>query len=196
MFFLRVQISAKKPSTPFLAYYFTYLCRGFLYNYPVIYNLIMPIQAGQQAPDISLVDSDKKMHRLSEYRGKNVVLLFFPAAFTGVCTKEMCQTRDELSFYNDVNASVFGISVDLPFALAKFKELNQINFTLLSDFNKEAISAYQVKYDEWIAGLKGVAKRSAFVIDKNGIVQFAQVLEQAGDFPDLEGVKKTLSSLK
>lgn len=155
----------------------------------------MAISEGQKAPDFTLVDSDKKPHKLSDYRGKKVVLLFFPAAFTGVCTKEMCQTRDELFLYNNMDASVFGISVDLPFALGKFKELNNLNFTLLSDFNKEAISAFGIKYDEWIAGLKGVAKRSAFVIDKEGTVRFAHVLEQAGDFPDLDGVKRTLSEL-
>ena len=94
-----------------------------------------------------------------------------------------------------MNAVVFGISVDGPFSLGKFKELNNLDFTLLSDFNKEAITAFGVKYDEWILGLKGIAKRSSFVIDKEGVVQFAQVLEQAGDFPDLEGVKQTLSGL-
>ncbi len=156
----------------------------------------MSVTVGQNAPDFTLVDSDKNPHKLSDYRGKNVVLLFFPAAFTGVCTKEMCQTRDELSLYNDMNATVFGISVDMPFSLGKFKEVNNLNFTLLSDFNKEAITSFGVKYDEWISGLKGVAKRSAFVVDKEGTVRFAQVLEKAGDYPDLEGVKKTLSELK
>lgn len=155
----------------------------------------MALKIGDHAPDFSLVDTEKKSHKLSDYRGKNIVLLFFPAAFTGVCTKEMCQTRDELSFYNRLNAQVFGISVDLPFSLGKFKELNNLSFSLLSDFNKEAITAYGNKYDEWIVGLKGVAKRSAFVIDKEGIVRFAQVLEVAGDFPDLDGVKKTVSEI-
>lgn len=155
----------------------------------------MPLSIGQKAPDFALIDSDKKLHKLSAYQGKNVVLLFFPAAFTGVCTKEMCQTRDELTWYNGMDATVFGISVDMPFSLAKFKELNNINFTLLSDFNKEAISSFDVKYEEWVIGLKGVAKRSAFVIDKAGLVRYAQVLEQAGDYPDLEAVKKTLEQL-
>lgn len=155
----------------------------------------MAVNIGQKAPDFTLVDSDKNPHKLSDYKGKNVVLLFFPAAFTGVCTKEMCQTRDEIALYNNMNATVFGISVDLPFSLGKFKELNNINFTLLSDFNKEAINAFGVSYEEWIVGLKGVAKRSSFVIDKEGNVQFAQVLEKAGDYPDFEGVKKALSQL-
>lgn len=156
----------------------------------------MSATIGQKAPDFTLVDSDKVSHKLSDYRGKNVVLLFFPAAFTGVCTKEMCATRDELSLYNDMNAVVFGISVDLPFALGKFKEVNNLNFTLLSDFNKEAITAYGVKYEEWIVGLKGVAKRSTFVIDADGTIKHAEVLEVAGDYPNLDAVKNTLASLQ
>ncbi len=156
----------------------------------------MVLTIEQKAPDFTLVDSDNNPRKLSDYRGKNVVLLFFPAAFTGVCTTEMCQTRDELSLYSDMNATVFGISVDMPFSLGKFKEVNNLNFILLSDFNKEAITSYGIKYEEWIFGLKGVAKRSTFVIDKEGTVRFAQVLEKAGDYPDLEGVKKTLSELK
>src|SRR3989344_5292497 len=128
----------------------------------------MSAQVGQKAPLFSLKDSDKNLVSLADQKGKHVVLLFFPAAFTGTCTKELCQTRDELSFYNDLNATVFGISVDMPFTLAKFKELNNYNFTLLSDFNKEASTAYGCIYDEWIHGLQGVSKRASFVIDKNG----------------------------
>lgn len=156
----------------------------------------MPAVVGQKAPNINLPDQDKNMVSLESMKGKNVVLLFFPAAFTGVCTKEMCQSRDELSYFNGMNAQVFGISVDMPFTLAKFKELNQLNFPLLSDFNKEAITAYGCKYDTWSVGLKGVAKRSSFVIDKEGVIRFAQILETAGDYPDFDGIKKTLESLK
>jgi peroxiredoxin len=150
---------------------------------------------GQKAPNFELPDQDKNMVKLESFKGKNVVLLFFPAAFTGVCTKELCQSRDELSFYNGMNAQVLGISVDMPFSLAKFKEANQLTFPLLSDFNKEAITAYGCKYDTWVAGLKGVAKRSSFVIDKEGVVRFAQILETAGDYPDFDGIKKTLEGL-
>lgn len=156
----------------------------------------MSATVGQKAPNFELPDQDKNMVKLESFKGKNVVLLFFPAAFTGVCTKEMCQSRDELSFYNGMNAVVLGISVDMPFTLAKFKELNQLNFPLLSDFNKEAITAYGCKYDTWVANLHGVAKRSSFVIDKEGTIQFAQILETAGDYPDFAGIKKTLESLK
>ena len=150
---------------------------------------------GQKAPNFELPDQDKNMVKLELFKGKNVVLLFFPAAFTGVCTKELCQSRDEFSFYNGMNAQVLGISVDMPFSLAKFKEANQLTFPLLSDFNKDAITAYGCKYDTWVAGLKGVAKRSSFVIDKEGVVRFAQILETAGDYPDFDGIKKTLEGL-
>src|SRR5579885_2948174 len=113
---------------------------------------IMSATVGQKAPNFELPDENKKMVTLDSLKGKNVVLLFFPAAFTGVCTKEMCQTRDEFSQYNDLNAQVFVVSVDMPFTLAKFKKDNDLNFPLLSDFNKEAITAYDCKYDNWIAG--------------------------------------------
>jgi peroxiredoxin len=156
----------------------------------------MKIEIGQKAPSFNLYDTDKQQVSLESLKGKNVVLLFFPAAFTGVCTKELCQTRDELSFYNDLNAEVLGISVDLPFALGKFKELNNYNFKLLTDFNKEASIAYNVLCEEWILGLKGVSKRSAFVIDKDGIVRHQEVLENAGDYPNFDAIKETLKKLQ
>lgn len=155
----------------------------------------MSVQVGQKAPLFSLPDTDKKMLSLADQKGKNVVLLFFPAAFTGTCTKELCQTRDELSFYNDLNATVFGISVDMPFTLAKFKELNNYNFSLLSDFNKEASTAYGCIYNEWIAGLKGVSKRASFVIDKEGVIRHAEILEEASAYPNFDTIKETLSKL-
>ena len=156
----------------------------------------MTATVGQKAPDFQLPDQDKNMITLSSLKGKNVILLFFPAAFTGVCTKEMCQTRDDLSYFNGLNAAVFGISVDMPFTLEKFKASNNLTFPLLSDFNKDAITAYGCKYDNWILGLKGVAKRSSFVIDTEGVIRFAQILENAGDYPDFDGIKKTLEGLK
>lgn len=156
----------------------------------------MKIEIGQKAPLFELPDTDKKMVKLEEQKGKNVVLLFFPPAFTGTCTKELCQTRDELSFYNNMNAVVFGISVDMPFTLAKFKADQNLNFALLSDFNKQACAAYGAMYETWIAGLKGVARRSSFVIDKNGVVQFAEVLENANDYPNFNGIKTALEKLK
>jgi glutaredoxin-dependent peroxiredoxin len=156
----------------------------------------MTATIGQKAPDFQLPSHDKNMVTLGASKGKNVVLLFFPAAFTSTCTKELCQTRDELSFFGNLNAEVFGISVDMPFTLTKFRADNNLNFSLLSDFNKEAITAYGCKYDTWILGLKGVAKRSSFVIDKEGIIRFAEILENASDYPDFDGIKKTLEGLK
>jgi len=156
----------------------------------------MSATVGQKAPDFQLPNQDKNMVTLSASKGKNVVLLFFPAAFTSTCTKELCQTRDELSFFGNLNAEVYGISVDMPFTLAKFRADNNLNFSLLSDFNKEAITAYGCKYDTWILGLKGVAKRSSFVIDKEGIIRFAEILENASDYPNFDGIKKALEELK
>lgn len=156
----------------------------------------MKLEIGQKAPLFELPDSDKNIVKLADCKGKNVVLLFFPAAFTGVCTKELCQTRDELSLYNGMNAQVFGISVDMPFTLKKFKADQNLNFPLLSDFNKEACTAFGCKYDTWSVGLKGVAKRSSFVIDKEGVVRFAEILDVADNYPNFDGIKKALESLK
>jgi len=155
----------------------------------------MKIEIGQTAPDFTLIDTDKNKVTLSEYKGKNVLLLFFPMAFTGVCTKELCSIRDNIASYNAVNAQVFGISVDSPFTLAKFKEEQHLNFPLLSDFNKEVSETYGAIYEAFIGWMKGVSKRSAFVIDKNGIIQYAEVLESAGDLPNFEAINSTLSNL-
>ena len=155
----------------------------------------MSINTGQQAPDFSLYDSDKNKVSLSDYKGKNVLLLFFPQAFTGTCTKELCSTRDNIAAYNQANAQVLGISVDSVFTLAKYKEEQQLNFPLLSDFNKETSAAYGALYDSFVFDMKGVSKRSAFVLDKDGIVRYAEILEKATDLPDFEAVQNTLKSL-
>jgi glutaredoxin-dependent peroxiredoxin len=154
------------------------------------------IQIGQQAPDFTLFDSDKQKVALSDYKGKNLLLLFFPQAFTGTCTKELCSTRDNIALYNSANAQVFGISVDSVFTLAKFKEEQHLNFPLLSDFNKTTSSAYGSLYDSFVFDMKGVSKRSAFVLDKQGIVRYAEVLETATDLPDFSAIQKTLETLK
>jgi len=155
----------------------------------------MAISVGQAAPDFTLHDSDKNKVTLSELKGKNVLLLFFPQAFTGVCTKELCGVRDDIAAYNNVNAQVLGISVDSVFTLAKFKELQGYNFPLLSDFNKTVSEQYDTIYQDWILDMKGVSKRSAFVIDKEGVVKYAEVLESAGDVPNFEAIMSTLQSL-
>jgi glutaredoxin-dependent peroxiredoxin len=148
------------------------------------------------APDFTLYNTAKEPVTLSALKGKNVLLLFFPFAFTGTCTKELCSVRDDISYYDSVNATVFGISVDAPFALGKFREEQKLNMELLSDFNKTASAAYNSLY-EVFGGMKleGVSKRSAFVIDKNGVVRYEEILENAGDIPDFSKIKATLDSL-
>ena len=155
----------------------------------------MKIEIGQKAPDFTLFNSEKKPVTLSEQKGKNVVLLFFPLAFTSTCTKELCGVRDNIGFYNGTNAAVFGISVDSLHTLAKYREEQKLNFTLLSDFNKEVSTAYGSIYDQFGYNMKGVSKRSAFVIDKNGVIRYAEVLENAGEVPDFEAIQKILQDL-
>jgi len=155
----------------------------------------MSVTIGKEAPDFSLSDTNKQKVTLSEQKGKAVLLLFFPQAFTGVCTKGLCGIRDDIARYANAQASVFAISVDSVFTLKKFKEDQQLNFTLLSDFNKDVSAAYGSLYENWILEMKGVSKRSAFVIDKQGIIRYAEVLETAGDLPDFEAINAVLSSL-
>lgn len=155
----------------------------------------MKIEIGQAAPDFTLYDSAKNKVTLSELRGQNVLLLFFPLAFTSTCTAELCSVRDNISFYNNVNAKVFGISVDSLHTLAKYKENQNLNFTLLSDFNKDVSSLYGSIYEMFGYNMKGVSKRSAFVIDKEGIVRHAEILENAGEQPNFKNITLTLESL-
>jgi len=155
----------------------------------------MAITIGQAAPDFTLYDSEKNKVTLSEQKGKTVLLLFFPLAFTSVCTKELCAVRDDISRYNNTAATVFGISVDAYASLKKFKEEQGYNFQLLSDFNKEASIAYDCIYDAFAGWMKGVSKRAAFIIDKEGVIQYAEVLESAGNLPDFEAINNKLAQL-
>jgi peroxiredoxin len=155
----------------------------------------MKVEAGQLAPDFTLFDSEKKQVTLSEQKGQNVLLLFFPLAFTSVCTAELCAVRDNINWYNNVNAKVFGISVDALQSLAQFKKEQQLNFALLSDFNKEVSRMYGSLYEMFGYNMKGVSKRSAFVIDRDGIVQYAEVLENAGELPDFKKIQAALESI-
>jgi glutaredoxin-dependent peroxiredoxin len=152
----------------------------------------MAIQPGQPAPQFTLVSSDKKEISLSDFKGKKVVLHFFPMAFTGVCTTQLCTMRDSFGYYEGVNAQILGISVDSPFTLAKFKEENSYQFPLLSDFNKTVSPAYGAWYEEFVLGLKGVSKRAAFVIDEEQKVIYAEVLESAGDLPDFNAIAEAV----
>ncbi|UPK69233.1 redoxin domain-containing protein [Chitinophaga filiformis] len=156
----------------------------------------MNVTVGAKAPAFSLVNTEKQKVSLEDFKGQNLVILFFPMAFTSVCTAELCSMRDNIATYNNLNAAIVGISVDSPFTLNKFKAEQNLNFPLLSDFNKEASQAYGAFYETFVLDLKGVSKRAAFVVDKEGTIRYAQVLESAGDLPDFEAVKNTLNSLQ
>lgn len=155
----------------------------------------MALQKGDKAPNFTLTSDAKETVSLADFQGKNVVLLFFPLAFTGVCTTELCTMRDDIGTYQGLNAQVLGVSIDSPFVLEKFKSEQNLNFPLLSDFNKNASKAYDTIYDTFVFDMQGVSKRSAFVIDKEGVIQYAEVLESAGDLPNFEAVKATLATL-
>lgn len=156
----------------------------------------MSLKPGDKAPNFKLYNSEKEEVSLDSFQGKsNVVLLFFPQSFTGVCTTELCNTRDDIAFYQNLDAQVLAISVDSVFTLGKFKEDQNLNFPLLSDFNKDTSRAYDSLYEDWILGMKGVSKRSAFVIDKGGVIRYAEVLDNPGELPNFDAVKSTLESL-
>ncbi len=155
----------------------------------------MVLQPGNKAPNFKLRASDTSEVSLDDYQGKNLVVLFFPLAFTSVCTTELCSMRDNITDYQDLDTDIVAISVDSPFTLAKFKEENKLNFPLLSDFNKEVSRSYGSLYEDFVLGLKGVSKRSAFVVDSNGIVQYAEVLENAGEIPDFKAINETLKGI-
>ncbi len=159
----------------------------------------MALQIGDVAPDFTLKNANNEAFTLSDFKGKkNVVLLFFPAVGTSVCEKELCSTRDSMKDYENLDAQVFAISVDGPFAQKLWTDRHQFNFPLLSDFNKEVSTKYDAIYDVWLPekfALKGVSKRSAFVIDKQGVVKYAEVLEVAGNEPDYNAIRETLKNL-
>ncbi|HET9746958.1 MAG TPA: redoxin domain-containing protein [Chitinophagaceae bacterium] len=156
----------------------------------------MRIEVGQVAPDFTLYDSAKNKITLSDQREQNVLLLFFPLAFTRTCTAELCSVRDNISFFNNANAKVFGISVDSLHTLAKFKAEQNLNFSLLSDFNKEVSTVYGTIYEKFSYNMKGVSKRSAFIIDREGLVRYAEVLEDAGEQPNFKNLALLLERLK
>jgi len=154
------------------------------------------LKPGDKAPNFTLFNTEKKEVSLSDFAGKSLVIHFFPLAFTGVCTTQLCTVRDAISMYKNDKADVVAISVDSAFTLGKFKAEQNLSFDLLSDFNKEVAAAYGALHDLFPAlGMKGVAKRSAFVVDKNGIIQYAQVLESPGDLPDFNAINATLEKI-
>ncbi len=158
----------------------------------------MALKVGDKAPDFtlpSLTPVETKVS-LSSFKGKNVVLLFFPQAFTGVCTAEMCAMSERFDSYKGINAEVLGISVDGTFVQKAFAAANNIPYPLLSDFNKEAVKVYDVLRPEFAHGMKGVAERSVFVIDKNGIIKYVEVTPTPGDQVNFDAIKKAVDALK
>jgi len=156
----------------------------------------MSLQLNHPAPDFTLFDTHKKKISLRDFQGKNVVLLFFPFAFSGTCTKELCEMRDNYSFYTNLNAEIIGISVDSLYTNGKFKEANQLNFPLLSDFNKEVSKKYDAVLENFAFDYQGVSCRATFVIDREGTVVYHEVLPSPGDYPDMQKLKEVVASLK
>jgi peroxiredoxin len=155
----------------------------------------MTLQVGDKAPQFTLPDTSREDVSFPMDPAQNVVLLFVPLAFSGVCTAELCDVSQGLSAYEDLGARVLAISVDSPFALKSWSDQEGITLTLLSDFNKEVSAAYGAQYDDFI-GLKGVAKRSAFVIDKEGVIRHASVSDDPTVLPDFEAIQACLRTLE
>ena len=157
----------------------------------------MAVQVGDKAPEFTLVDTDKKPRSLSEFLGKKTVLVFFPGAFTGVCTKEMCTFRDSMSRFNEVDAQIVGICVDAPFSNKAFATQNNLQFPILSDYGRSTVKAYGIVLDDF-AGLKGyaAAKRSVFILDKGGVIRYAWISDNPGVEPNYDEVSKALSSIQ
>ena len=153
-------------------------------------------EVGQTAPDFTLYDGDRQQRRLSEYKGKNVVLAFFPGAFTGVCTTEMCALRDRADQFSSLNAQVLGISVDPPFSQKAWADQNRLNFPILSDYNREVVSQYGVALRN-LAGLEGyvAANRAVFVVDKDGVVRYKWVAPSPATEPDYDEIRQALGQL-
>jgi len=164
----------------------------------------MPLAVGTKAPDFSLssktAEGPKKVKLSDNFGKKNTVLLFFPMAFTGTCTQEMCTLTPELPNYDGMNAAVYGISGDNPFAQEAWAQKEKIGVTLLSDYEHGVAKQYGVAYDSFLPernlGMGGVPKRAAFVIDKKGVIQHADVRDDARELPDFEKIKTKLQELK
>jgi len=156
----------------------------------------MALKVGDKAADFTMYDTDKKERSLKEFAGKKTVLAFYPGAFTGVCTREMCTFRDALANFNAVNAQVVGISVDSPFANKGFAAANNLNFPLLSDFSRSVSTVYTGLQKEF-SGLKGyeTAKRAVFVLDPQGTVRYAWITDNPGEEPDYNAVTKAVNSI-
>jgi glutaredoxin-dependent peroxiredoxin len=164
----------------------------------------MAITVGTKAPDFELsaktAEGPKKVKLSKNFGSKNTVLLFFPMAFTSVCTKEMCDVSQGLNGYTSLNAEVYGISGDNPFAQEAWAQKERITVTLLSDYEHKIAQAYGIAYDSFLPqlnlGMAGVPKRSAFVIDRQGVVRYAESNDDPKQLPNFEAIKSTLATLK
>jgi len=156
----------------------------------------MAIPAGNPAPFFKMYDTERSEVTLDTFAGRILVMHFFPAAFTGVCTQQMCMSRDDLHFYHELGAMVVGISVDMPFALKAFKEKNNINFELLSDFNKETIHAYDMYQTNFTCEIRGVAKRGVVIVDPRGVVAYSEETASPGTQVNFAALKDALVVLE
>ncbi len=157
----------------------------------------MALPAGHKAPNFKLFNSEKKEVSLSDFHGNHAVIIhFYPQAFTGTCTEQLCNMRDNLSYYTGLGAVVLGISVDSIFTLAEFKAKQNYNFDLLSDFNKEVSAAYDVLMENFAFGMRGVSKRAAFVIDKEGMIVYSEETPNPGVQVNFAAIKEAVEKLK
>ncbi len=159
----------------------------------------MALKVGDKAPEFTLPSftpsADLVQISLSDFKGKKVVLLFFPQAFTGVCTTEICTMNDSFNSYKDMNAEVLGISVDGTFVQRAFAEKNGIKYPLLSDFNKQVIRLYDVVHPEFAHGQKETAQRAVYLIDKDGVIEYVEVTENPGVQVNFDGIKAAAAAL-
>ena len=155
----------------------------------------MTLKKGDKAPAFKLYNTEKHEISLDDFNGKTVVLHFFPQAFTGTCTKQLCAVRDEFPKYHNNKTETLAISVDSTFTLNKFKEIQNYQFTMLSDFNRMVVPHYSGFYENFSMAMQGVAKRAVYVIDGNGIIQYTQTIEVAGDMPDFAALDAALEAV-
>ncbi len=155
------------------------------------------VEIGDKAPEVELLDTERKPVKTSDFKGKTAVLAFFPGAFTGTCTKEMCRFRDDLSKFENLDSSVFGISVDSPFSNKSFKSQSNLNFPILSDYSRSAVKAFGIELPNF-ASMNGytAAKRSVFVLDKDGIIRWKWVSDNPGVEPNYEDVKQAVEKAR
>lgn len=155
----------------------------------------MKIEVGQTAPSFTLFNTEKQEIALESLRGRNVLIHFFPLAFTSVCTAQLCNARDNMEMYTKLNCTVLGISVDSLFSLAEFKKQQNLSFDLLSDFNKTVIKQFGVEIPEFAFGMQGVSNRAAFVIDAKGVIRYAEVCPNPGEQPNYTAIREALEKL-